>query len=159
MVWPKVYVDTRELWQEGNMLIVEGRVRLRDDQVQLNCEHVRHYEAQAAEVEAASAEPDEAPLVAEKMQADTVPAQSRRLVISISETGDEAGDIASLNRLLDTLRDFPGQDEVSLRVTNAAKVINLRLSSMYTGYCPELHQRLVALVGEEGLRLELIQNT
>jgi hypothetical protein len=56
--------------------------------------------------------------------------------------------------LLDILRDFPGQDEVSLRVTSEEKVINLKLSDIYTNYCPELHQRLVELVGEDGLRLE-----
>jgi len=33
MVWPRVYADTRDLWQEGNILLVEGKVRMRDDQV------------------------------------------------------------------------------------------------------------------------------
>ena len=60
-----------------------------------------------------------------------------------------------LDRVVDTLKDFPGQDEVSLRVTNTEKVINLRLSNLATGYCPELHQRLAELVGEGGIRLEL----
>ena len=41
-----------------------------------------------------------------------------------------------------------------LRVTNEEKVINLKLSNISISYCPELHQRLVELVGEEGLRLE-----
>ncbi len=143
MVWPKVYENTRDLWQEGNILLVEGKVRLRDDRVQLNCDRVRRYQPEAAEVEAVvTAEADEAP------------AESRRLVISISQTSDEARDITSLDRLLDTLRDFPGQDEVSLRVTSEGKVINLRLSNIYTNYCPELHQRLVELVGEDGFGVE-----
>ena len=43
MVWPRVYTDTSDLWQECNILLVEGKVRLRDDRVQLNCEKVRHY--------------------------------------------------------------------------------------------------------------------
>ena len=34
------------------------------------------------------------------------------------------------------------------------KIINLKLSNIYINYCPELHQRLVELVGEEGLSLE-----
>jgi len=60
--------------------------------------------------------------------------------------------------LIDTLKDFPGQDEDSLRVSNEDKVINLKLFNIYTNYCPELHQRLVELVGEDGLRLETINS-
>jgi len=123
--------------------------------VQLNCDRVRHYQPEAAEVEAVvTAEAGEAPVGAEEAIANTAPTESRRLVISVSQTSDEARDITCLDRLLDILRDFPGQDEVSLRVTSEEKVINLKLSDIYTNYCPELHQRLVELVGEDGLRLE-----
>jgi hypothetical protein len=52
------------------------------------------------------------------------------------------------------LRAFPGDDEVNLCVTNGERVFNLRLSNIYINYCPELHQRLVELVGEGGLRVE-----
>jgi DNA polymerase-3 subunit alpha len=144
MVWPKVYANTRDLWQEGNILLVEGKVRLRDDRVQLSCEYVRRYEPEAAQ-------PEE-PLVAEQTIATPL-VESRRLVISITQTTDEESDIAYLHKLIDTLRSFPGEDEVSLCVTNGEKIINLRLSNIYTNYCPELHQRLVELVGEEGLRV------
>jgi len=41
MAWPDVYASTRELWQEGNILLVEGRVRVRNDRVQLSCDNVR----------------------------------------------------------------------------------------------------------------------
>ena len=144
MVWPKVYAGTRDLWQEGNILLVEGKVRLRDDRVQLSCQYVRRYEPEAAQ-------PGE-PVVAEPTTA-TTPVESRRLVITISQTSDEESDIAYLHKLIDTLRGFPGQDEVSLCVTNGEKIINLRLSNIYTNYCPELHHRLVEMVGEEGLRV------
>jgi hypothetical protein len=56
--------------------------------------------------------------------------------------------------LISTLKDFPGQDEVSLRITNEEKVVSLKLFNISIDYCPELHQRLVELVGEEGLRVE-----
>ncbi len=157
MVWPKLYSDTRDLWQEGNILLVEGKVRLRDDRVQLNCDHVRRYQPEAAQgEEVVTSQPTKPPIIAEEATAYTAPAESRRLVISISQTSDKDTDIAYLHKLIDTLKEFPGQDEVSLRVTNEEKIINLKLSNMRTGYCPELHQRLVELVGEDGLRLEPI---
>jgi DNA polymerase-3 subunit alpha len=146
MVWPKVYADTRDLWQEGNILLVEGKVRLRDDRVQLSCDHVRRYELEPA--------PAVEAIVAEESETPPEPVKSHRLVISISQTSDEESDIAYLHKLVEILRGFPGQDEVNLCVVNGEKIINLRLSNIYTNYCPELHQRLVELVGEEGLRVE-----
>ncbi|MFQ6122930.1 MAG: DNA polymerase III subunit alpha, partial [Dehalococcoidales bacterium] len=153
MVWPKVYTDTSDLWQEGNILLVEGKVRLRDDRVQLNCEKVRRYQPATQEEEIIASPPDEA-LVAGEVAASTAPVESRRLVISLSQTSDEERDRTNLHKLVATLRDFPGQDVVKLSVTNGERVINLRLSNIYINYCPELHQRLVELVGEDGLRLE-----
>ena len=150
MVWPRVYANTRDLWQEGNILLVEGKVRLRDDRVQLNCDNVRRYQPEAApDEEATTVKPSEVPVVAEEASV-----KSRRLIVTITQTGDEASDIAYLYKLIDTLKGFPGQDEVNLRVISEGKVIKLKLSNMYASYCPELHQRLVELVGEEGIGLE-----
>ena len=150
MVWPRVYANTRDLWQEGNILLVEGKVRLRDDRVQLNCDIVRRYQPEAAPPEEmAAVKPSEVPVVAEE-----VSVKSRRLIVTITQSGDEASDIAYLHKLIDTLRGFPGQDEVNLRVISEGKVIKLKLSNMYANYCPELHQQLVELVGEEGIGLE-----
>ncbi len=155
MVWPKVYADTRELWQEGNILLVEGKVRLRDERVQLNCDYVRRYQPEAAPgEEVVASQLIEEPAVAEEPLPAAAPAESRRLVISITQTSDEDSDTACLQKLIGTLKEFPGQDEVKLCLTNGEKIINLKLSNIYTNHCPELHQRLVELVGEEGLRLE-----
>jgi len=151
MVWPNVYTTTRDLWQEGDILVVEGKVRLRDDRVQLNCDSVRRCQPEAAESEEVTApQPAEAHVTVE----ETAPAKSHRLVISISQTNDEANDIAYLHKLINTLKEFPGQDKVKLCVINGEKVTNLRLSNTYINYCPELHQRLIKMVGEDGLRLE-----
>jgi len=155
MVWSKVYENTRDLWQEGNILLVEGKVRLREERVQLNCDHVRLYQPETTEVETvATPQPDEVPVGAEEAITSTASAKSHRLIISLSQTSNEESDITYLQRLIDTLKEFNGEDKVSLRVTNEEKVINLKLSNMYTNYCPELRQRLVELVGEDGIRLE-----
>jgi len=155
MAWPKVYANTRDLWQEGNILLVEGKVRLRDDRVQLSCDYARRYQPEASQgAEAVTSQPGGEPIVAEETRAYNASVKSRRLVISISQTSDEESDIVYLHKLLDTLRDFPGQDEVNLCVTNEERIINLKLSNIYTNYCPELHQRLVEMVGEEGLKVE-----
>ncbi|MFC1915036.1 DNA polymerase III subunit alpha, partial [Chloroflexota bacterium] len=116
MVWPKVYAGTRDLWQDGNILLVEGKVKLRDDRVQLNCEGVQLYQPEATPVEEAATPPsDETQLEAATPALEAAIAQSRRLVISVTQTSDEDSDAAYLRKLIDTLQDFPGQDEVNLR--------------------------------------------
>ncbi len=142
MAWPDVYASTRELWQEGNILLVEGRVRVRNDRVQLSCDNVRRYQPEAAPEEAQPEEPPAPP-----------PPPKSRLTISINQTANIEDDVACLNKLVDTLRGFPGEDEVNMCVVNGDRVVNLKLSNIYTNYCPELHQRLVELVGEGGLKV------
>ena len=80
--------------------------------------------------------------------------ENRRLVISLSQTSDAERDKANLYAIIDILRSHPGHDEVKLRVANGSKITHLRLFDIYADYCPELRERLVAVVGEEGLKLE-----
>ncbi len=149
MAWPRVYTATRELWQEGNVLLVEGRVKLRGDRVQLVCEKVRLYRTEAEVDGRALLQPEEVPPAAEESQVDTEPAGARRLVINLNQTGDEAGDVARLHQVIDTLRCFPGEDEVSLMVDDGQKVFNLGWPGLRVGLDPALRQKLVELVGEE----------
>jgi DNA polymerase-3 subunit alpha len=154
MVWPKVYDQTGDLWQEGNELVVQGKVRVRDDRVQISCDNVRYYQPAQEKKPIATAEPviPEAPV--EPVAARSTPEKRRRVLISIRQTSDEDGDIARLNRVIAALRVFPGQDEVQLNIINGGEAINLRLANVHTGYCPELEQRLAELVGKDGFRVE-----
>ena len=153
MVWPKVYAETSDLWQEDDELVVEGKVRLRDDRVQLSCEKVRRYQPAAKEEELVASPSAEVPVAAEEAEVSTVPAERHRLVINLSQTSDEEKDSSNLRKLKAALGDFPGQDEVKLSISNGEKVTHLKYN-MFINYCPELQQRLVELVGEDGIRLE-----
>ncbi|MFH1639267.1 MAG: DNA polymerase III subunit alpha [Chloroflexota bacterium] len=149
MVWPRVYASTGDLWQEGNILLVEGKVRLKEEQVQLNCEGARRYQPDAGD----GAEQNKTtPEV--KMN----PAESHRLILSLSQTNDEAGDIDKLHRTIDVLRNFPGEDKVNLRIINGEKIINLNLTGITIALCPELEEQLVTLIGKDGLRVEVFKS-
>ena len=154
IVWPRVYADTTDLWQEGNILEVSGKVRLRDDRVQLNCEEVRHYQPTAQGEEAVASPPSEAPVTVEETSVSATPAVNRRLIISLKQTADKDKDKLLLYKLKGTLDEFPGQDEVRLLIDNGEKTTNLKLFNTSINHCPELRQRLVELVGEDGLKLE-----
>lgn len=150
MVWPRVFADTKDLWQEGNILWVQGQVRLREERVQLSCDSVRTY--QPPEIPTVVKE-EESPQLSEVTGDDSLN-RSRRMVVSLSQTSDKDYDIAALHRLLDTIKEFPGRDEVGLCIVNGERVFNLDMAGVGAHYCPELHERLVQLVGEGGVRLE-----
>jgi DNA polymerase-3 subunit alpha len=166
MVWPKVYAETGELWQEGDIVEVSGKVRMREERLQLSCEKAQLYrpveekaEAGAeAEAEAGEEEIAQPPAEAEPAIEETKPKEilmeNRRLVISLNQTSDAERDKANLYTIIDILRGYPGRDEVKLRVANGNKITHLRLFDIFADYCPELHARLVEVVGEEGLKLE-----
>jgi DNA polymerase-3 subunit alpha len=159
MVWNRVLnqsKESKELWEEGNILRVEGKVRLREDRVQVNCDRVSRYQPAVSAEEAVTTPPEEPAVTVEEAPPVIISPQKHRLVISIAQTSDRESDIARLRELNRTVKDFPGEDEVILRVEIGGEADNLRLSN--TGYCPELHQRLVELVGEEGLRVETISS-
>jgi len=179
MVWPRVYVETGDLWAEGEILLIEAKVRQREDRVQLSCDKARHYQPGAPVPEtaapaapetprqetAASAAPETPrpetavpvasetpPAVAEAAVPERVP--NRRLVINLNQTDDEGEDKKNLHRIIAALKSFPGKDEVKLVVINDEKTVNFKLPGITTGYGEELHQRLAELVGEGKFRLE-----
>jgi DNA polymerase-3 subunit alpha len=147
MVWPRAYTRSKELWQEGNVLKVDGQVKVRGGRVQLYAEQVHYYKPPAEEEEKALPAAVAAPV------AETPP-QTCRLIISLTQSGDQEADLARLHQVYEALRDFPGRDEVNLSIVRGNEVVLLKLPDGHTDYCPQLRERLVELVGEEGLRLE-----
>ncbi len=157
VAWPQVFSQTEELWKEGNELIVQGRVRARDDEVSVICDDVKYYEPPIEdEVAAAPLKPQTAVAGPSAVKAPTPPPERRRLTIHIKQTTDAPGDISRLNKIIAALRTYTGRDEVRLNILNGGAAIPLKLPSIYTGYCPELRQQLVELIGEDGLSVEAV---
>ena len=169
-VWPDLYEQTRDLWAEGNILIVLVRVRERNERLQISAQQVALYQAGVSEPlllpswvqkgrEAASSPTrsaaNPAPRAKPPSPAET-PASSpsnerppRRLVISLRETEDEAADRGRLLDLMQALVAFPGEDEVRLRVhTRHGEEVELTLPS--AAFCDGLHAGLAQALGEWG---------
>ncbi len=171
MVWSDVYTGAPDLWEEGNILLVEGRVNTRDEGVQLGVKRAVHYEPGRVPAEMPSVmnghngkhvkkpTPEitrpEPPAVSEtKIAYD--PVTRYRLLISLNGTLNSDEDVARLHRIVYALKEFPGRDQANLRIINKDKIVNLKLPNVNTGYCPALHNRLVEIVGETGLQVEII---
>jgi DNA polymerase III alpha subunit len=172
MVWSDVYSGTTELWEEGNIVLVEGKVSQRDDGVQLSCKKVSRYQPDSAKKEkppAQTAKP--AALNNDKPVSNGAPVSSGftyrpeekpaprkryKLIITINDSGDGEKDANSLRRVVYTMKEFPGQDEVSLRIPSDGKIVKLKIANLFTDYSTALRQRIIDLVGEEGLKVEVV---
>jgi DNA polymerase-3 subunit alpha len=174
MVWPRIYEADREIWQEGNAVVIEGKVRLRDDSLQLNCDHVRLYQpsseptpgiidttpVQESTIPVSTTTPTPAPPMPvsqnDKPDAPVVTSngQKQHLVISLGISDDKDEDIARLHKIVDTLKEFSGNDEVSLCLGSNGSTTYAKLPNIGTAYGPELKRRLEELVGEDGVRVD-----
>ena len=132
IAWPRLYESTRAIWQEGNILSIKGVVKVRDGDVQLNCE--------------------EAMLLPVRQEVLKEPPR-RHVLIDVTQSGDAVKDIACLHKIVDILKTYPGQDKVSLSVVGDGEVTNLDMPGITVDYCPELAGELSEIVGESNFRL------
>ena len=76
------------------------------------------------------------------------------MTVNLQQTDDMENDLANLAKLVDIFKSYPGKDEVSLRVVNGTTITNLKLPILFVDYSPEMHRRLVEVVGEQGIFVE-----
>jgi DNA polymerase-3 subunit alpha len=134
IAWPRLYESTQGIWQEGNILTIKGLVKVRNGEMQLNCQ--------------------EAMLLPVRQEVLQEP-QHRHVMIDINQSGDAEKDIERLHEIMNILRSYPGQDKVSLAIVSDDDVTNLEIPETEVNYCPELAGELSEVVGERNFRLEL----
>jgi len=133
IAWPRLYESTQGIWQEGNILTINGVVKVRDGEVQLNCQDA---------------------MLLPVRQEVFKELQPRHILIDINQSGEAEKDVECLHRILDILKSYPGQDRVSLIVLGDGEMTNLEMPHITVNYCPELTGELSEIVGEGNLRLE-----
>jgi len=135
-VWPKLYENTQELWQRGNILIVKGQIRTKEGGAQLSCQEVQPYHP------------------AKQENKEPLAQNQRHLTININQTNDAEKDVERLQKVIDILKSYAGEDKVSLRIANEDETTSLEMPNIRINYCPELASELVGILGEGNLRLE-----
>jgi DNA polymerase-3 subunit alpha len=133
IAWPRLYESTQGIWQEGNILTINGVVKVRDGEVQLNCQDA---------------------VLLPVRQEVLKELQPRRFVIDVNQSGDAEKDIEGLHRIMDILKSYPGKDRVSLIVLGDGEMTNLEMPNIAVNYCPELAGELSEIVGDGNFRLE-----
>jgi DNA polymerase-3 subunit alpha len=141
-VWPDVYDQTRELWVEGNIVVLNVRVRTRNDRLQLSVQKATAYQ------EGADPAPDNGNSPAEPPVARRRVAAPRALRVTLSETEDTEGDQERLRAVMSALAEFEGEDEVRLTIRQQDGEVELELPRARA--CGELSERLGAVLGDGG---------
>ena len=138
ITWPGLYESAKELWEEGNILVVKGLVKVRDGKVQLNCQQAQRYQPQD------TPSPSKGGGEGER----------RHLIINLNQTGNAEEDIECLRKVISILHNYPGQDRVSLAIIVEDETTNLDMPEVTINYCPELASELSNILGEGNLRFE-----
>jgi DNA polymerase-3 subunit alpha len=170
-VWPETWEQTRDLWQPGNIVVVNVRVKARDDRLQLSVQKASLYGDPSFDLNellsgnggsngngyrrngnGGNGNPNggngayrgkaSAPPAAP-------PARPSALSIILEETDDEDGDHERLRALLATVGDYSGEAaaRLAIRQRDGAEVV---MELPPVRHCPELTQLLGDIVGPWG---------
>ena len=168
-VWPELFERTQDYWLEGNIVVLDVRVRERRGRLQVAAQQVELYQPDesgdfqppawltkegGAKEQGAKNEEQGERLPSEALPPNGEPVPDQRpatsdqptpLRLELRETEDEDGDRDRLRRLLAALGDYPGDDAVRLTVhtlDGASEQIALPTARD----CPELRARLAELL-------------
>ena len=72
MVWPNAYERTQDLWFEGSLVEVVGKIRQRDNELSLHCDAAKLYQIEEQEE---SSQPKEQAPVVDQPKAEAAPEQ------------------------------------------------------------------------------------
>ncbi|MDP2744668.1 MAG: DNA polymerase III subunit alpha [Dehalococcoidia bacterium] len=146
-VWPEAYKDTKDLWLEGNILLVRGKVRVREGKAQLSCDGASRYPDLMEKTEGNNN-------AVREEKHPPPPPPSKRLVVRLEQTRDEETDLTRFRQIVEIIKQYPGESKVRLLINRDDETVKIDLPDVGVKYDPQLHQLLVAQVGEENLALE-----
>jgi DNA polymerase-3 subunit alpha len=182
MVWSRVYAQARDLCREGSILLVEGKVRERGDQLQVVCERVSKYDSTSTngalytepplkdgEKDVSRTNPENKPETKGRHDDAVIKSESlgklvnsselgkesdekRKVSITLQQTSDADGDIRRLHQVLEVLKEYPGDDEVQLMVSNGKKIFTLKMGHVRIGFCKELENRVSNIAGMSSVK-------
>ncbi len=143
VIFPRVWEQTRELWQPERVLIVRGKVSFRRGDPSLIVD--------SATNEITTTRPRE------PVPPPPSPPQGMlHLHISIPRSPDLELVIHKLGQIYDLLQSYPGEDHFSLYIENGGQGrVRIDFPNDTTGHCAELEQRLRTLASAGTVHIEL----
>jgi DNA polymerase-3 subunit alpha len=138
-VWSEVYGQTKDLWQENVILLVEGKVKSREEKLTVNCLKVSRYQPESEAVQVIE------PVVMEPLH--------HKLYINIDEDDNtNQENLIRLNKIIDLLGENHGEDSVHLVIHGNGDTSNLQLPPV--SYTEKLGQEITRILGKGHLKVE-----
>jgi DNA polymerase-3 subunit alpha len=172
VVFPRVWEKTKHLWQPERILIVSGRVDAgRRDEPSLLCDWVKlpdevtlpsdnGPQAQPPPppprpVAAQPAVPAPTTPVSPGVAAAPAPRRVRTVRVTLTRSGEQNRDVQMLRQVHSLLVEHAGPDHFFIRLTGGrSRPVELTFPNDTTRYCPELIQKLAAVVGAQAVQVE-----
>lgn len=140
VIFPRVWEETKELWEPERILVVRGKVNFRGREPSILVDSASNEITTAHPVDPSDNPPARGPV---------------HLHVTVPRGKDMESVIQRLGEVYDLLRRYPGQDRFSLYVENGGQGrIQISFPNDTAGHCVELEQALRGLVGAGTVRLE-----
>jgi len=143
ILFPRVFEATREIWVDDNLVLLRGRVEVRNDRVQVIAESAEEYAPETV-AEKVAREDGEADASPDSGQDGPV----YELTVTLPRTDDLETDIQTLGRVHKTLTEYRGRDRFALIVPRRSGPVELEFPNCTTRYCVSLLNHLEQLLGE-----------
>jgi DNA polymerase-3 subunit alpha len=156
VVFPRVWSNTKHLWQPERILVVSGKVDAgRRDTPSLLCGWVKTPDEVAVPSEQnlpRAAAPLPTPRLAESRPSKPAASPVRTVRVTLTRSGEQDQDVRTLRMVHRLLVDHSGQDQFIIHLTGGeGKPVELAFPNDTTRYCPELEQKLAAIVGAQAV--------
>jgi DNA polymerase-3 subunit alpha len=164
IVFPKVWANTKNVWQPERILVVGGKVEAgRRDTPSLLCSWVKTRDAMVvpgvdkrSRVNGSASGSDSGgPRTAVSRHAVSPSAPRHTVRVTLTRSGEQAQDVERLHSVHSLLVGYSGEDQFVIRLVGGTnKPIELAFPNDRTHYGPELMRELSAMVGPEGIHVE-----
>ena len=154
VVFPRVWKQTKHLWQPERILVVSGKVDAgRRDEPNLLCNWAKTPDEVAIAAGPHRARKAVAPPPPPPASPQARP--PRTIHVTLIRSGEQAQDVQKLHQIHSLLAENQGPDQFIIRLIGGANgSVELAFPNETTRYCPELARELTAIVGTESVRLE-----
>jgi DNA polymerase-3 subunit alpha len=146
VVFPRLWEESRGLWEPERILVVRGKVSLRGREPSVLADSVTN------EIVTVHGRSETARPPAESLTKGPV-----HIHVTVARTDDMEHTIQRLGKVYDLLQSYPGEDRFSLYVENGGQSrIQIEFPNDATGHCLELEQKLREMLGGGSVRVEPI---
>jgi len=156
VVFNRVYEETRELWHEGNVVVVRGTVDMKGGQSpKIVCQSADDSLVEARPLEPAPHQASlDAELAAPRLSPPAHLEPAQHLKVTIERTEEPDRDRERVRVVYELVTRYRGQDTFSFYIAGPRGRVRLDFPNATTRTCGELYRGLAQLLGEAAVKIE-----